>query len=351
MVDLSSKNKFKHPYRVFISYSHDDIDKAAKVDEILKKNGLIPMWDSNLSPGHGFSDEIKNFIINSHVFLPLVTKKSMEGGWVHQEIGFSTAMNIPTLPVMLEEQVPQGMIGHLHAVKYADKDLQSILSWEIFNNLVKKAECGSTPYYELASNVKKRTEMIIKYSRNILKLGEDDFSGEIRQISTTSSFNLPLAPPNAQIWDDFFDGYFDEELFDLLRKERKILTKHAERKGCKLIINPSLAKKNYNDSYSVKIKELIKFIKEFNGKLNIIIDNKNLPRNITIVGDYFVAESINAPFGKGYQQTIFTRHAPTVKDRIHYFDLEYDYLLKESYGGTQPAKEDIIKELLILLKN
>jgi hypothetical protein len=59
--------------------------------------------------------------------------------------------------------------------------------------------------------------------------------------------------------------------------------------------------------------------------------NKGLPKdeNLTIVGDWFAAESFSATIGKGYRQTMFTRHAPFVRNRIQAFDEELEYLLKQ----------------------
>ena len=48
----------------------------------------------------------------------------------------------------------------------------------------------------------------------------------------------------------------------------------------------------------------------------------------TYVGDWFAAESVLAVLGKGYYQTIFTRHAALVRKRIEDFDSEFDELLE-----------------------
>ena len=86
-------------YRIFISYSHEDRRLARILANILEENGLIPMWDENFTWGHGFPEQIKNFISHAHVFVPIVTKASSKRGWVHQEIGYARALNIPILPI------------------------------------------------------------------------------------------------------------------------------------------------------------------------------------------------------------------------------------------------------------
>ena len=92
--DQSVQNK---PYRVFISYSHDDLPLVRTLTGILK-SFAEPMWDENFLYGHGFHDQIRMFIAHSHVFLPVITESSSRRGWVHQEIGYAMGMRVPIIP-------------------------------------------------------------------------------------------------------------------------------------------------------------------------------------------------------------------------------------------------------------
>ncbi len=83
------------PLRVFISYSHQDAVLAEKIVKAIIANGMTPMWDKNFQFGFGFHQMIKTFISHSHVFLPIITESSNSRGWVHQEIGYAVALNIP----------------------------------------------------------------------------------------------------------------------------------------------------------------------------------------------------------------------------------------------------------------
>jgi sugar/nucleoside kinase (ribokinase family) len=67
-------------YRVFISYSHGDIETVQRVVEVLKANGLTILWDQDFAFGRGFHEQIKTFISYAHVFLPVITVKSSERG-------------------------------------------------------------------------------------------------------------------------------------------------------------------------------------------------------------------------------------------------------------------------------
>ena len=74
--------------------------------------------------------------------------------------------------------------------------------------------------------------------------------------------------------------------------------------------------------------------------------------SLTILGDWFAAESVTARHGQGYLQTIFTRHAPSMLSRIEAFDAEFQELsaaakwnADESRTKTIVAIRAIIYEL------
>ncbi len=94
----------EHPgYRVFLSYSHQDLKLVTVIEAVLKRNGLSPMWDEHFLYGQGFHEQIKNFIAHAHVFLPILTPTASHRNWVHQEIGYAMALNVPVLPVTIGE--------------------------------------------------------------------------------------------------------------------------------------------------------------------------------------------------------------------------------------------------------
>jgi len=49
-------------YRIFISYSHEDYEMVKKIVNILESNGLTPLWDETFAWGHGFPEQIKDWI-------------------------------------------------------------------------------------------------------------------------------------------------------------------------------------------------------------------------------------------------------------------------------------------------
>ena len=77
-------DKCRHPYRMFIIYSHDDRALADKLEAHLRKCGVIPVRDTSITAGARFSDEIKRKISFSHVVVALLTRCSKLRPWVHQ---------------------------------------------------------------------------------------------------------------------------------------------------------------------------------------------------------------------------------------------------------------------------
>ena len=72
--------------------------------------------------------------------------------------------------------------------------------------------------------------------------------------------------------------------------------------------------------------------------------------SLTIVGDWFVAESVSAEIGRGYRQTIFTRHAPTINTRIELFDEEFDALLKRKEIRAEDSTKHAIEEIEAIIQ-
>jgi hypothetical protein len=70
-------------------------------------------------------------------------------------------------------------------------------------------------------------------------------------------------------------------------------------------------------------------------RVDVAIRPKSSPHSITILGDWFLAEAVAATVGTGYHQTMFTRHAPTVRSRLEAFDQEFNELLDMS--GVEPS--------------
>src|SRR5437868_4284981 len=102
-------------FRVFVSYAGQDRQLAVILVDALKTLGLEPFWDKDIRPGTPFTDAIKGMISHAHLFMPIISQKSQERPWVHQETGYAMALNIPVLPIAVNT-LPTEMISQLQAI-------------------------------------------------------------------------------------------------------------------------------------------------------------------------------------------------------------------------------------------
>jgi hypothetical protein len=339
--------------RVFISYSHEDLPVVTNLVKILHENKICPMWDRRFAFGHAFHDQIKTFISHSHVFLPIISPSSIQRGWVHQEIGYAMALNIPVLPVAMGK-LPNEMIRELHAIQL-EKDLkgaEDLLSLETIENLVNRYRDPMYAQYQCAEFTEDRAILFAKYANTILAMR---FYGMVRQKGGLSSFHIPDKVITHEDWDTRYGGTQSNRFHRRsLRAERIALDKHANAKGCKLIVNPALPYEKHGPEAKILrldyLKDYINLMLENGKSIEVAID-ENMQKNesITMVGDWFLAESYSAALGTGFRQTIFTTHAPSMKTRIDIFDHEFKSLLKamhcEGPESGERAIEYIDKEI------
>jgi len=48
-----------HPFRAFLSYSHEDRPLVEKLAACMADGGLRPVWDMHIRPGQPFSEVLK----------------------------------------------------------------------------------------------------------------------------------------------------------------------------------------------------------------------------------------------------------------------------------------------------
>jgi hypothetical protein len=361
-------------YRVFISYSSEDVDQKDILCTILKNNNLCPISSSEFALGHEFLDQIKKFISHAHVFMPVISRSSNKSSWVHEEIGLAIAHNIPVLPIVIEKKsLPKDMIQEFEAIKsmLKTKDSKKLtrrknrlskrLTWNEIDRLVKSSERGPRrPIYECAYLHLERTIMLVKYAYDV----ENFFSQQpklYRQSGGLSSFHIPNSSPDGE---EFRLRYFGgnervDTLNQNLREERIIFEKFAREWGFKIIINLDLTfDQSGEDALIIKKSRLNTLLKFFEGlpespsksesKFEVLIDKDlDARRNVIIVGDLFMAESLAGYQGQGLKQTMFTRHGATIKKQIEMFDTRFEELKNEQSGDVSVAhaKAEIVKRL------
>ena len=167
----------EHPIRVFVSYSHNDLQVAERLTDSLKKHGLIPDWDHNIQPGTPFTDDIRSRILHSHVCMPLLTNNSHHGLWIHQEIGYAMALNIPILPIVIGDikDMTQAMSAQLQAIIIPDVgELEVKLTnppiAQTIRRLVEPRPFVPKNLIEVAYWPEVRTELLAKYAQTALEM-------------------------------------------------------------------------------------------------------------------------------------------------------------------------------------
>ncbi|NLT13453.1 MAG: toll/interleukin-1 receptor domain-containing protein [Clostridiales bacterium] len=338
-------------YRVFISYSHKDIDYVLKISAILEQNGLTPVWDRSFSFGYGFHEQIENYIAHAHVFIPVITAESNKRGWVHQEIGYAKALHVPIIPISIGE-LPGEMISQLHAITLDEtlKGAEHFLTYKAIDNLVQHSYHPSLSTYCCTEQAEERAELIVRLADEIISL---DQYATIRQRGGLSSFQIPSVPITDPRWARRYNNGVQNNDFHCRRQleERRVLETHARAAGCRLVVNPDLIVQNYVKAARVeRLETFLEFIESMpDDKIDIAFDaGLDFNETVTLVGDWFSSEAFSRTTTSGFRQAIFTRHAPGIRRKIDAFDEEFGYLLQKNgvkAGESRTAAIEKIKSL------
>jgi hypothetical protein len=332
--------------RVFFSYSREDRALASQIVDHLKRQEVHVMWDQDLKPGVKFRDEINKRIAYAHVFMPLITARSAGSGWVHQEIGLATALNVPTMPITIGK-VPKHLLDVLNA---EELDEQSVsferLTAENIEEHAYRKPGPTDALYVCAEEVEDRARMLSQYAEEVAAL---DQYGLVRQRAAVTSLHIPRETQGNEVWKTLLGGRYDSGQSRIaLRAERISLEKHARKAGCRLIIYPEAIVQNYPaDTAIVRLGSLVDFLKDMPVKKVEIAWGDRLVRgeNITVLGDWFSASAVGGAPGQGYRQTIFTRHGPTVRVHAETFDDIFEEALRKSPWGKNQQRDGAIAYL------
>lgn len=344
-------------FRVFLSYSHEDHALAQGIAKRLEqRDDLILQWDQNLRPGERFTDAIKGMIGCSHVFMPLLTSHSQKRPWVHQETGYAIALDIPVLPLAYKDSLKESILTELQAIVFHKEDggdLPSLLANMDLKRLVRPAGRFPREIFREAYWPEERTELLANYTNMALKNSTSDEPECLRQAGALTSFCLPDADLKDSVWR-LRDGLQkrSEYLHHLQREERRALEKYARAHGCRLILYPeqTFSRRGRNEAEAravrhTRLKTLMEFLKSMDDeKVEVAIRERSGGGNLTIVGDWFAAESL-LPGPEGYRQTLFKWHAPTVFQQIEEFDRTFKFLPRCSVEQVVDCLEKIISKL------
>ena len=337
-----------YPYRIFLSYSSEDRPLAEALQRVLASMGLKVAWDRELVWGNPFTEDIKNLIDRSHLFVPLLTENSKVRPWVHQETGYAMGVGVPILPIAFGNIYPDAMIGALQALRL-DPDSLPALPGNLSEAFLAARVTARYPYepehYLLVDSPERRTEQIAHFTERALQLG----GGRLRARGSMSSFALPASKP---VQEDPADPYKTREGYQvrshhmhiLQWRERALLGTVAEQFGCTLLLSPDIRLDACGDhAVLIRQRELLQFLRDERiPDVSPIIRSERVRGNVLIVGDWFYAESKVPTPGTGYEQTLFTWHAPTVLEKIKAFNDEFAVLLER-----QQLRKDRLRSVAV----
>jgi len=342
----------RYPYRIFISYSHEDLRLAQVISETLSELGYIPQWDPHIRPGTPFSESIKNLIHHAHIFMPLITVSSSKRPWVHQETGYAMALGIPILPVAVGK-VPGQMIAELQSiiVKADFTNFKEEISIQNLDQLVLGRHKQEFCNFEISDWAENRTDFLVKNAEKVIELGA---YGRVRQRASLSSFSIPDKDIANPIWSQREGTILRSPYYRaLLRKERCALEAHTLEEGCDLIIDPEFClERNGKEATQCRLRILLQFLESPAGnKTRVALSPQARSGNLTIVGDWFSAESVSPRPGEGHRQTVFNWHAPSVLHTLRAFDEVFEECLNESKMPPQLSRQNAINRIKEILAN
>jgi len=340
--------KEEKPIRVFISYSHDDKEFVGELVRYLESACLVKViWDQDILAGFEFHEQIQDYIASSQIFMPLITKRSSEKGWVHQEIGYAKALNIPILPVTTDDLDPAGMLQMIHAIRIdrSSSTFPSFLNAKTFRMVLNKA--SSQPIFHCARLPEERTRMITHYAETVSGFGE---YGIVRQQGGLSSFHIPDECIQMPVWTIRYKPEIKSEFHKRLQRgERLALEKHAQKAGYQLIISPDyVVRGRETDAVVARLETLIQFLEKNPDSTAVVAvqEKETVRESLTIVGDFFLAESVSFAQGDGFTNTFFTRDALEIEKRIEDFDCQLEELLRLKGWTRENSRQKAIERLI-----
>jgi hypothetical protein len=335
-----------YPYRVFVSYAHEDRPLVERLVAVLDRAGVTPLWDKDLLPGTGFSEQIQSFIRNSHIFLPFITAAAAERPWLHQEIGFAIALGKPVLPVTVEA-LPLGIISQIQAVQLQEDlaDADAKLSADYFRILFDR-NTDRTASYECPEDNTKRAELLARYADSVWAIRQH---GEVRQRASLGTFSMLDRGETDPVWRKYFPATPDNiTLFRALRQELVALQRHAKERGCRLILDPverleAAFRRQGIVSVKARVSGLLRFLGDKQDIPNVLVafnDEEERTVSITLVGDWFSSEAVSSGGTRVLREALFTRDAPTVRQQLEDFDNRMRDLLAAS-GWDEASSRDL----------
>jgi len=338
-----------YPYRVFLSYYHGDRGKARKLRDFLADMGLSVMWDKDITVSTRFNERIRNDISRAHLFVTLITEEALLRPWVHHETGYALGIGIAVFTVAVGAVSP-GMTGDQQAAvvsaKLTARELASYLDERTITTKVEEAGDTAGAVFKPVAYTGGRAREFEACMKRLVR--DMQAYGVIRQDGAMTSFNIPRSAVTSKEWDDR-EGVEKRtrEVREALRAERLAFEEHARHAGCKLIIDPSVTfEKEGRHGARVRrtrlmtLRQFLVSAAPYDEKVKIVSRPREDTPNVTIVGDWFMGlAQVGAKRPRGYPQTDFTWHAPTVLNYLRQFDEKFEELYAATDLGGKSSRK------------
>ena len=101
---------------IFLSYAHEDMDRARDIASALDAQGWSVFWDRRIPPGRAFEDLIEQQIKDSALVVVLWSPHSVGSNWVRIEAAHARDRNPPALvPILIAPATIPFAFSNLHA--------------------------------------------------------------------------------------------------------------------------------------------------------------------------------------------------------------------------------------------
>ncbi len=124
---------------VFISYSHEDRDRARLLVAAFKKDGLAVWWDVDLPPGGSWDRLLEQRLQTARSVVVLWSEVSVTKAWVREEALDAFQRNV-LIPVLIDDVPPPLGFRHLQAL--------NLVGWA--------SDAADGRYQQLVSTIKQR---------------------------------------------------------------------------------------------------------------------------------------------------------------------------------------------------
>jgi len=127
---LWERREFKMAYRVFVSYSTRDLDRATQLQDLITRAGGAPyVAEYSTTPGAALPAALLRAIKDCDLFLLLWSTDARHSDWVPQEIGVAKGAGKSIMPVVLHSGLT--LPGFINDLKYLPlyKNPSGALAW------------------------------------------------------------------------------------------------------------------------------------------------------------------------------------------------------------------------------